>query len=69
MSDLTHTVQSHPEEAPKRLSAGAYVIAFVVLFLILAVFADLFVFILGTLGLIITFAALYTETVSHDAHH
>ncbi|HEV7382351.1 MAG TPA: hypothetical protein VGN64_21295 [Dyadobacter sp.] len=69
MSDLTHTAPSHPEEAPKRLSAGAYIIAFIVLFLILAVFADLFVFILGTIGLIVTFAALYQETVSHDDHH
>ncbi|REA58824.1 hypothetical protein DSL64_19325 [Dyadobacter luteus] len=69
MSDSTHTAPSHSEEAPKRLSAGAYVFTFIALFLILAVFADLFVFILGTLGLIVTFAALYRETVSHDDHH
>jgi len=54
---------------PKRLSSATYVIAFIVLFLILAVFADLFVFILGTIGLIVTFAALYSETNTHGAHH
>jgi hypothetical protein len=68
MSDTTHTAHSHSEETPKRLSSATYIIAFIVLFLILAVFADLFVFILGTIGLIITFAAHYREA-SHSAHH
>ncbi len=69
MSDINHTAHAQTEEAPKRLSSATYVIAFIVLFVILAVFADLFVFILGTIGLIVTFAALYKETISHDAHH
>ncbi|MCE7040582.1 hypothetical protein [Dyadobacter sp. CY312] len=69
MSDTTHTAHSHSEETPKRLSSATYIIAFIVLFLILAVFADLFVFILGTIGLIVTFAALYSETNAHGAHH
>lgn len=69
MSDTNHTAHVHTEEAPKRLSSATYVIAFIVLFLILAVFADLFVFILGSIGLVVTFAALYKETISHDSHH
>lgn len=69
MSDTTHTAHSHSEETPKRLSSATYIIAFIVLFLILVAFADLFVFSLGTIGLIVTFAALYRETNTHDSHH
>lgn len=68
MSDLTHTTPDHLHAEPKRLTAGTYVAAFIVLFLILVVFADLFTFILGTIGLIITFAAFYSDSAAH-AHH
>lgn len=64
MSDTIQTTHEHAAK-PKRLSAATYVIAFIVLFLILAVFADLFVFILGTIGLIVTFAALYFDPSDH----
>ncbi|GGM78884.1 hypothetical protein GCM10010967_08260 [Dyadobacter beijingensis] len=61
MSDTTHT-------EPQSLPTFAYIAAFIILFVILAVFADLFVFILGTIGLIVTFAAFYRDK-SHDDHH
>ncbi|TDE18607.1 hypothetical protein [Dyadobacter psychrotolerans] len=67
MSDTTHT--AHASSEPKRLSAGTYVAAFIILFLILVVFADLFVLILGTIGLIVTFAAFYADSASHDTSH
>lgn len=69
MSDINHTAHIKTEEAPKRLSSATYIVTFIILFVILAVFADLFVFTLGTIGLVITFAALYKETISHDSHH
>lgn len=69
MSDLTHTTSDHSNTEPKRLSAGIYITAFIVLFLILVVFGDLFTLILGTIGLIITFAAFYKDITDHGAHH
>ncbi|WP_439555388.1 hypothetical protein [Dyadobacter sp.] len=61
MSETPHTETTG-------LSSFAYVAAFVILFVILAVFADLFVFIVGTIGLVVTFAAFYRDN-SHDAGH
>ena len=69
MSDLTHTTPDHLHTEPKRLTGGTYVAAFIVLFLILVVFADLFTFILGTIGLVVTFAAFYSDSADHGAHH
>ena len=69
MSDLTHITPDHLHTEPKRLTAGTYVAAFIVLFLILVVFADLFTFILGTIGLVVTFAAFYSDSADHGAHH
>ncbi|WP_229254149.1 hypothetical protein [Dyadobacter sp. NIV53] len=69
MSDLTHITPDHSHAEPKRLSAGTYVAAFIILFLILVAFADLFVLVLGTIGLVITFAAFYTDSADHGAHH
>ncbi|WP_353721699.1 hypothetical protein [Dyadobacter sp. 676] len=57
---------SHTESAS--LPSFAYIAAFIILFIILAVFSDLFTFILGTIGLIVTFAAFYKDK-SHDNHH
>ncbi len=63
MSDTTHNESSS-------LSSGVYVAAFIILFLVLAVLADLFTFILGTIGLVVTFAAFYKDNSHHgDAHH
>jgi len=61
MSETTHTTSGS-------LSSAVYIIAFIVLFIILAVFGDLFTFILGTIGLIVTFAAFYKDS-SHSADH
>jgi hypothetical protein len=66
MSDHTHSDHTHTESTG--LTSGVYIAAFLVLFAILIVFADLFVFILGTIGLIVTFAAFYRDR-SHDAGH
>jgi hypothetical protein len=63
MTDDVH-VHSKPEGA----SLGASVIIFILLVTILAVFGDLFVFILGLIGLVVTFAAFYKDH-SADAHH
>ncbi|SDF04097.1 hypothetical protein SAMN04487996_108264 [Dyadobacter soli] len=61
MSETSHT-ESHS------LPTFAYVAAFIILFIILAVVGDLFTFILGTIGLVVTFAAFYKDN-SHDDHH
>lgn len=61
MSETSHTESTS-------LPTFAYIAAFIILFIILAVFGDLFVFILGTIGLIVTFAAFYKDH-SHDDHH
>ena len=69
MSDTTHISTEHSHSEPKRLSAGTYVAAFVILLLILAYFAELFVFVVGVIGLVVTFAALYRDSSDHGAHH
>ena len=61
MSDTTH---SEPKSVPTAISIAA----FLILFVILAVFADTFIFILGTIGLVVTFAFFGND--SHgDEHH
>jgi hypothetical protein len=62
MSETSHTESTS-------LSSGVYIAAFIILFIILAVFGDLFTFILGTVGLIVTFAAFYSDKSHGDAHH
>ncbi|MCF2442816.1 hypothetical protein L0657_02525 [Dyadobacter sp. CY345] len=62
MTDDVH-VHSKPEGA----SLAVSIAIFIFLVIILAVFGDLFVFILGLIGLIITFAAFYTDH-SADGH-
>ncbi len=62
MADDVH-VHSKPEGA----SLGASIAIFILLVIILAVFGDLFTFIFGLLGLVITFAAFYTDH-SADGH-
>lgn len=57
---------SHTESTS--LPSFAYIATFLILFVILAVFGDLFTFILGTIGLVVTFAAFYKDH-SHDDHH
>lgn len=61
MSDTTHT------EA-KSVPLAVSISAFLILFLILAFFADTFIFVLGTIGLVITFA-FYGNEKHGDDHH
>lgn len=62
MTDDVH-VHSKPEGA----SVGVSIAIFIFLVIILAVFGDLLVFILGLIGLIVTFAAFYKDH-SADGH-
>jgi hypothetical protein len=66
MSDTSHTESSHTESTG--LSSGIYIAAFLILFFILAALGDLFTFIVGSIGLVITFAAFYKDN-SHGDHH
>ena len=61
MSDTTHT------EA-KSVPLAVSISAFLILFLILAFFADTFIFVLGTIGLVITFP-IYGNEKHGDDHH
>jgi hypothetical protein len=63
MTDDVH-VHSKPEGA----SLGASIAIFLLLVIILAVFGDLFIFTLGLIGLVVTFAAFYKDK-SADNHH
>ncbi len=58
----THT-DSH------ELSNGFYIASFLILLLILGFLGDLFVFILGTLGVIIAYAAYFSGKPDHEDHH
>lgn len=51
------------------LSTGYYISIFLVLLLILAIFGDLFVFIVGTIGVVIAFAAYFTSKAAAEDHH
>ena len=62
MSESTHTES-------QGLSSAIYIAAFLILFIILAVFGDLFTFILGTIGLVVTFAAFYKDDSHGHGHH
>ncbi|QRR01914.1 hypothetical protein [Dyadobacter sandarakinus] len=62
MSETTPT-----ESGP--LSTAVYVGIFLLFFFILAIFGDLFTFIVGTIGLIIAFAGFYKDSSHSDGHH
>jgi hypothetical protein len=62
MSDTTH------HEA-KEASSATQVIIYVLLFAILAIFGDTFVFILGTIGLAVVAAATYSAPSHEEGHH
>ena len=61
MSDITH---SESKSVPTAVS----VLAFIVLFLVLAFFADTFIFVLGTIGLVVNFA-FFGNNSHGDDHH
>jgi uncharacterized membrane protein len=59
----THT-DSH------EFSSGYYIASFLILLLILGFFGDLFIFILGTIGLVIAYASYFSSRPDHeDDHH
>ncbi len=57
----------HVHNKPQGASAGISIVIFLLLVVILAVFGDLFTFILGLIGLVVTFAAFYKDH-SADGH-
>jgi hypothetical protein len=59
----------HTPTKSDEFSNGFYIAVFLVLLLILAVFGDLFVFIVGTIGLIVAFAAYFTSKAAAEEHH
>ncbi|GLU55908.1 hypothetical protein [Dyadobacter frigoris] len=56
----------HVHSKPEGVSLGASITIFLLLVIILAVFGDLFTFIFGLIGLVITFAAFYTDHSADD---
>ncbi len=58
----THTESSE-------LSNGFYIATYLILLLVLGIFGDLLVFIVGLLAVSITFAAYFTSKYSPDDHH
>jgi hypothetical protein len=60
MSDTSHAEH-------KSLPLAISIAAFLALFIILIVFADTFIFVLGTIGLVVTFAFFGND--SHDSDH
>lgn len=61
------TNDGHVHNKPEGASLAVSITIFLLLVIILAVFGDLFVFILGLIGLVVTFAAFYTDH-SADGH-
>lgn len=62
---MSDTTQHEVKEA----SSAMQVIVYVLLFVILAVFGDTFVFILGTIGLTVVAAATYSAPSHEEGHH
>ncbi len=62
-----HTEHTHEESG--ELSTGFFVASFLILLLILAVFGDMFVFILGLLGAVAIYAGYFTEKAANQEHH
>jgi hypothetical protein len=58
----------HVHSKSKGVSVGTSILIFLVLVIILVIFGDLFTFIFGLIGLVVTFAAFYTDH-SADDHH
>ncbi len=53
----------------KEFSNGYYIAIFLILLLILAIFGDLFVFILGLIGVSVAFASYFSSKYSAEDHH
>ncbi len=67
---VVHTeYTTHTHAVSKDLSTGFYVASFLILLLILGIFGDLFVFILGVIGAIAIYAGYFTEKAANDEHH
>lgn len=59
----THTTDS------AELTSGFYIALFLILLIILGIFGDLFVFIVGLIGLSTMFASYFTSKSSGEGHH
>ena len=64
---IEHTTHAHAES--KDFSTGYYVASFLILLLILGIFGDLFIFILGVIGAVAIYAGYFTEKAANEDHH
>lgn len=62
-----HITHTHAQSSD--LSTGFYVASFLILLLLLGIFGDLFVFILGTIGAIVIYAGYFSERAANEEHH
>lgn len=60
---------THTLAESKDLSTGFYVASFLILLLILGIFGDMFVFILGLIGAVTIYAGYFTEKAANEEHH
>ncbi|GHB73300.1 hypothetical protein [Persicitalea jodogahamensis] len=60
---------SHTHSESNELSSGFYVASFLILLLILGIFGDMLVFILGLLGAVAIYAGYFTEKAANEEHH
>ena len=61
----THSTHTKSNE----LSTGFYVASFLILLIILGIFGDLFVFIIGVIGAVAIYAGYFTEKAANEEHH
>ncbi len=71
---ITHTTThiehvSHTHSESNELSTGFFVASFLILILILGIFGDMLVFILGLLGATAIYAGYFTEKAANEEHH
>ncbi|WP_373514522.1 hypothetical protein [Persicitalea sp.] len=60
---------THHHAESKELSTGFFVASFLILLLILGIFGDMFVFIIGLLGAVAIYAGYFTEKAANEEHH
>lgn len=60
---------THTHVESRDFSTGYYVASFLILLLILGIFGDMFVFILGLIGAIAIYAGYFTEKAANEEHH
>ncbi len=62
-----HTLHTHAES--KDFSTGYYVASFLILLLILGIFGDMLVFIVGLIGAVVIYAGYFSEKAANEEHH